>query len=66
MKITHVNPLSFYVSLRNRYSPNFYDPRDDIKKWCEENIEHKWYMRGVYISFRSPTDAMAFKLKWCS
>ena len=67
-QIVQAGPLSFCVLLDYlpHDHPDHYDPRDDIEKWCEENIEHTWVMRTIYISFRSPSDAVAFKLRWCN
>lgn len=64
MEIVHISPLMFCIHLGNMYSPDYYDPRTDIREWAEENITKTWYMDTIYVSFRSKDDAMAFKLRW--
>ncbi len=64
MEIVHISPLTFCIHLDQSWDPNRYDPRSDIEEWAEENIKNTWFMRSIYVSFRSKNDAMAFKLRW--
>ncbi len=65
MNIVRISPLTFCIHLGNMYGPNFYDPRRDIREWAENNINKTWYMRTIYISFKSNNDAIMFALRWC-
>jgi len=57
--ITHISPLTFYIDILLQY-----DNRPEIEKWLKDNAEKSYYMRMVYVSFKSKTDAVAFKLRW--
>lgn len=46
------------------YDPDYEDNRYEMNKWIEENIERTYLSRGIYVSFRSKYDAMAFRLRW--
>lgn len=63
--IVRIAPLSFCILLGNMYQPDYYDPRRDIRKWAENNIMKTWYMRTIYVSFKSEQDAIMFALRWC-
>lgn len=62
MKITHISPLCFCISVIDiEYQRQ---ERQKMKEWIEQNIERTYFIRGIYITFRSRHDAMAFKLRW--
>lgn len=63
MKITHISPLCFCISIIGIEHQR--QEREKMNKWLEENIERTYFSRGIYITFRSRHDAMAFKLRWC-
>ena len=66
MNIVRISPLTFCIHLRyTKFGIPKYDPRSDIKEWAENNINKMWYMRGIYVSFKSKHDAMMFSLRWC-
>lgn len=64
MEIVQISPLCFCIHLGNMYSLDYKDNRHEMNKWLEENIERTYLSRGIYVSFRSKHDAMAFKLRW--
>lgn len=65
MNIDRIGPLTFCIHLGSLYQTDYYDPRSDIKEWAKNNIMKTWYMREIYVSFRSESDAMMFALRWC-
>jgi len=62
MKITHISPLCFCISVIGLEHQR--QERREMKEWIEQNIERTYFIRGVYITFRSKHDAMAFKMRW--
>ena len=62
MKIIHISPLCFCISTIDiSYSRQ---ERKDMEEWIEQNTKRTYFIRGVYITFRSEEDAMVFKLRW--
>lgn len=62
MKITHISLLCFCISVIGLEYQR--QERREMEEWLEENIKRTYFVRNVYITFRSKQDAMAFKLRW--
>lgn len=62
MNIKHITPLCFCISVIGLEHQS--QERREMEKWLKQNIKRTYFVRNVYITFRSKQDAMAFKLRW--
>ncbi len=64
MEIVQISSLMFCIHLGNMYAPDYVDNRSEMDEWLEENIKRTYLSRGIYVSFKSKYDTIAFKLGW--
>jgi len=74
MRPSKIGHKKFMLSLKKEVWPSFYrvviGPNNlngsAIKKWCQENVESRWYVsdgQEVYY-FEDMNSAIHFKLRW--